>query len=284
MDERDFELIRVLHETKNITKAADLLYITQSALSKRIKNIESELNITLLIRSHSGIHFTPSGEKVLEHVLRIAHEVENMRVSLENMGDEICGTLKAGFSINYSMYTLPDVLASYYHKYPKVNLQLSTGQSRDLYRQLVDGTLDIAVLRGEFPWDGKQILLTQENLCVICNEEYRDVPLSDYMYIDRDTDNAQAGMMNRWLRENGINPTASRIRMDSVTSCVEMVRRGLGWGIVPDIGLKNFDGIIKPCNFSNGEPLTRKTYILYWSKVAGLPQIKAFIEEARGQK
>lgn len=61
MDEKDFALLMVLGESKNMTKAADKLFITQSALSKRIKNIERELGAELLLRSHQGIRFTPLG-------------------------------------------------------------------------------------------------------------------------------------------------------------------------------------------------------------------------------
>ena len=76
MDERDFELLTALDKTKNITHAADLLYVTQSSLSKRINAIEQELDIKLLIRSRQGIHFTPEGEIVLHEYqtsLRLWH-------------------------------------------------------------------------------------------------------------------------------------------------------------------------------------------------------------------
>ena len=59
-DEKDFELLQALADSRNITKAADKLYITQSALSKRIRAIERELGVELL-RSHQGIRFTPPG-------------------------------------------------------------------------------------------------------------------------------------------------------------------------------------------------------------------------------
>ena len=63
MDEKDFELLEVLDETRNITHAADKLYMTQSALSKRIKSMEQELGVEILLRSRQGIRFTPAGEK-----------------------------------------------------------------------------------------------------------------------------------------------------------------------------------------------------------------------------
>lgn len=54
MDEKDFELLEVLDETRNITHAADKLYMTQSALSKRIKSMEQELGVEILLRSRQG--------------------------------------------------------------------------------------------------------------------------------------------------------------------------------------------------------------------------------------
>ena len=62
MDEKDYELLHALDETRNITHAADKLYMTQSALSKRIKALEQELGVEIVLRSRQGIRFTPAGE------------------------------------------------------------------------------------------------------------------------------------------------------------------------------------------------------------------------------
>ena len=83
MTERDFEILEVLNKTKNITHAADLLYINQSALSKRIIAIEEELGVTLMIRSRQGIHFTAVGEKVLYYSQEAKKLLELMREDLK---------------------------------------------------------------------------------------------------------------------------------------------------------------------------------------------------------
>lgn len=57
----------------------------------------------------------------------------------------------------------------------------------------------------------------------------------------------------------------------NVGFCVEMVKRGLGWGIVPEIGLAGFDGCVRPCLFENGEPFVRKTYLMCQKEVLALP-------------
>ena len=63
-----------------------------------------------------------------------------------------------------------------------------------------------------------------------------------------------------------------------------MVRRGLGWSIVPEIALKNFDGSISPCFFENGEPFVRKTYLLCQKESLVLPQVNAFAELLKNER
>ena len=113
MTERDFELLDILSQTGNITKAADRLYITQLSLSKRIVTIEEELGVTILLRSRQGIHFTPEGETVLEHTRKAGALMNAMREELTARKDEICGTLNAGVSINFAQYRLPSLLGKY---------------------------------------------------------------------------------------------------------------------------------------------------------------------------
>lgn len=232
----------------------------------------------MLLRSRQGIRFTAAGEAVLAHSAQAAKEMELLRKNLNSMQDEICGTLNTGISINFAQYTLPDILADYHNRYPKVNLHITTGQSRHLYKQMLDGSLDIAVLRGDYPWDGIQFLLSQENICIVCSQKYKHTPLSDYLYISHHTDTIQTAMITRWIHEQGLNPHANGFCMDSITTCLEMVKRGLGWALLPEIALSHFDGCITPCTFANGEPFIRKTYILCQREAIKLPQVKAFME------
>lgn len=277
MTEKDFQIIKALYETGNITKAAERLFITQSALSKRIMAMEDELQVPILLRSRQGIRFTPAGEEVFRSSMAAAKEMEEMRIRIDSIRDKICGTLKAGISINYSLYRLPDVLASYHKKYPDVHLQILTGRSQDLFRQLTEGAFDIAVLRGDYPWDDTKYLLSQESVCVICSRENRDRPLTDYTYIGHQTDPVQAAQISRWLRENNIKK-GTDFQVDNIATCAEMAERGIGWAIVPEIALDRFGGHIRPCTFDNGEPFVRRTYIYISTDALSLPQVKLFMD------
>lgn len=101
----------------------------------------------IVLRSRQGIRFTPAGEQVLLHSAAAAREMEKMRRQLASIQGEACGTLRAGISVNFSYYRLPEVLTEYHKAYPKVRLDIATGHSRNIYQQMLDSSLDVAVLR-----------------------------------------------------------------------------------------------------------------------------------------
>lgn len=284
MDEIDFKLLAILKETQNITRAADLLYVTQSSLSKRIAAIEQELGITLILRSRQGIVFTPAGEIVLAGTVLAAEQLKQMRETLDAGRGYICGTLHAGISVNFALYHFPDILSAYRTLYPRVDTHITTDHSRKLYAQLTEGAIEVAIVRGDYPWKGERILLERETICVIYHEKFRGMSLAGIPYIGRKTDITFEREVARWMRENHLAPKQHGICVDSITTCVEMVNRGLGWAIVPEVCLQEFDYIVQPLNFHNGEPFVRSTYIMYFDTVLQLPQVKAFIDTVISHK
>ena len=84
-------------------------------------------------------------------------------------------------------------------------------------------------------------------------------------------------MKARWLMEHKLEPS-SILNVEGLSTCVAMVKAGLGWSIVPEICLSYFDGIAEPLFFADDTPLTRSTYLLYRRREAELPQVRAFIQ------
>ncbi|MGO5129877.1 LysR family transcriptional regulator [Mitsuokella jalaludinii] len=282
MDEQDFHLLQVLSRTRNITHAADELYITQSSVSKRIRQMEKELGLTLMLRSRQGVQFTPAGEIVLAHVKSILQELETMKQELSLQTGRIAGTLRAGISINYAMYRLPDELADYNERYPAVTTQITTTSSQNVYAMLMANQINVGILRGEYSeWRGERILLAREHICAITSQKDRQTPLSGLPQISRPADDDMERMLAQWMRENHLQASPNRISVNSTATCMAMVERGLGWGIVPEICLGNFHGCVRPLYFTNGEPLTRSTFIMYTKQALELPQVRAFIQLIR---
>lgn len=87
-----------------------------------------------------------------------------MRIALNTKRPYICDTLNTGISINYALYRFPDILAMYHNRYPHVNTHIVTDHSRKLYLQILDRALDVAIIRGEYPWKGSRLLLDRKNI------------------------------------------------------------------------------------------------------------------------
>ena len=62
MEDRDWLIIKVLNEQKNITKTAQALFISQPYLTTRIRHIEDEFGVKMIYRGSRGVHFTPEGD------------------------------------------------------------------------------------------------------------------------------------------------------------------------------------------------------------------------------
>lgn len=284
MDERDFEVLLTLDRTRNITHAAKILYVSQSSLSKRITAIENELLIQILVRSRKGVYFTSEGEEILNSVRKISSELQAMRERIDLSKNIISGFLKAGISLNFSLYRLPEILSEYRKNFPNVKMHVTTDHSRKLYNQLLEGTIDVAIIRGDYPWRGEKILLDRENICAIKSKNNKLKTFKEIPYIGRKTDLSFERELLQWMHENGFNEEKNGFYVDNITTCVEMVNRGSGWAIVPEICLKDFDGDIVPLKFSDGDPFVRSTYLMFSDIVLELPQIKEFINLVRNHK
>lgn len=278
MDEKDYEIILSLYDLKNMTKTSKKLFITQPALTKRIKKIEKHLGIQLLIRSKQGVIFTPEGESIVPYIRNITNTLKQMRQHIDSNQGIIGGNLSIGVSLNYSHYRLPETLKNYMQSFPNVDVSIITDQSKNLYNMLENDNISIAVLRGEYKWNQGLIHLCTEPMCLVCSNENSKRPLDSYPYIGRHTDSILHGKIQTWLLENGLSTDNTKIWIDNIDTCVEMAKHGLGWSILPKICLENFHGYVKNLYFQDGTPFTRSTYILYKDLYYSLPQVKLFIE------
>lgn len=279
MDEKDCELIEMLWETRNITKAAERLFTTQSALTKRIQKLEEELDCELFIRSRKGVLFTPVAERILPYVRQVSDSMDRIRSQVAIYRKEVAGTLKLGVSINFARYRLADVLKGFMDKYPNVDIHVSTMQSTNLYQSLVKNEISIAIVRGSFKWNEGMVTLSEEPVCLVTAREHAGEPLNSYPYIGRHTDAGFYDKIQLWRAENGCQESRTNLWVDDIGSCLEMVSRGIGWSILPEICLKQFNGQITPLYFKDGTPFTRSSHILYKHDYFELPQVKKFIQE-----
>ncbi|MBT9779045.1 LysR family transcriptional regulator [Clostridium sp. MCC353] len=279
MEEKDYALLLDLYETKNITKTAGRLYSTQPALTKRIQKIEEELGCRLFYRSKKGILFTPAGEELLPYARQITAAAAAMRDQINLTKGTVGGTLNLGSSLNYSHYRLPFILKAYSSLYPAVHITISTGQSKQLYQMLQNEFISIAIARGEFAWNEGKVLVSREPMCIVYSKKFEGMNLKEIPYIGRQNDDNLIEQIDRWRLEHGLSEIPVKLWVDNVNSARNMVVQGLGWCILPQICLDDFDGYVEKLYFKDGTPLERSTYILYKNNYFELPQVRLFIQQ-----
>lgn len=278
MNLKDAQIILSLNETKNMTKTAEQLFITQPALSKRIQNIEAELGVPVLLRHQKGILFTPVGEQVVEYARTISSGMEALREYADASKNYISGTLEVGIAVNYAHYCLPQVLQKYVADFPHVSIQITTGLSQYLYQLLTSEQLPMAVVRGDYSWyEGKQ-LLSREPLYLVYHKKFSRKDLPSLPYINRHTDPSLTASIQQYLGEQNLIPAGKSIRIDDMDICHQMARKGFGWTILPSLVLKDTDCHLEPMILKDGTPISRDTHLLFRTPYQNLPQAKRFIE------
>ena len=142
------DILSVLH-AGSITNAAKTMYISQSALSQRIKRVEDSLGTPLLDRGSVPIALTYAGEKYLEAMQKIAGITTSLLNELHEIEEEERGRMRLGISLQRGMQLLPLVIPDFSRRYPRVRIDLMEHGSATLERMLHEGLCDLALITTE---------------------------------------------------------------------------------------------------------------------------------------
>ncbi|WP_278675991.1 LysR family transcriptional regulator [Acidaminococcus fermentans] len=146
MELRELKYLVMLAEEKNISHAAEKLYITQSTLSTFIKQMETELHTKLFARSSRGISPTPSGQVLIDHARRMIQEFQLAQNEISDLENLRTGEIRLGISTFRGTYILPHVLKSFHQQYPGITVTISEANTIDLEQKIIDGVLDLALV------------------------------------------------------------------------------------------------------------------------------------------
>ena len=126
MDDREWQTFVTVVDEGNITRAAEKLFLSQPALSYRLRHMEKALGHSLLLRTAEGIALTAQGEIFYDYCKRMMQDQEALENAMNSASGKIQGTLKIASSINFADYELPALLRSFRELYPDVHIQVKT--------------------------------------------------------------------------------------------------------------------------------------------------------------
>jgi len=144
----DFELYRIFYtvaKNESITKASRELNISQPAISKSIKNLENQLGGSLFVRTRKGVVLTNEGKEFFNYIktgIEYFKGAENKFTDLINLES---GSIRIGTSTTLTRTFLVPYLEEFHSKYPKININIYTGVTRDLFEKLRNGLVDLVI-------------------------------------------------------------------------------------------------------------------------------------------
>jgi LysR family nitrogen assimilation transcriptional regulator len=228
-------------ECGGFTSAAARLRIAQSALSRNIQSLETELGTSLFERSARGAVLSQSGRLLWEHAKSITAQVEQARAAILAQRTVLSGEVAIGTWSNMSRYIYGPLAQSFLAEFPQVNLKLREGQVYILLEGLQTGWIDLAIMVNSEP---STILhqepLSHERVYLVGACDDSDMPreLTDV----GDLRNLPLVLMHR---PNGSRTTAEaeatargfslniRHEVGSTAVVKDFVARGLGYGLLP---------------------------------------------------
>lgn len=145
MDYRDTVFLSVA-EQLSFSKAAEVLHISQPAVSRHIKELEQRYDTSLFERKGNRIYLTGAGEKVYHALRKIAKHYRNLDFEIGELQNAQSGEIIIGASSTIAQYVIPRVMASFYKRYPHIQLHLMNGNSFEMELLLLNNRVDVALV------------------------------------------------------------------------------------------------------------------------------------------
>ncbi|KXH81684.1 LysR family transcriptional regulator [Sporosarcina sp. HYO08] len=279
MNERDWLVLQTLYEEKNITKAAQQLFISQPALTNRLQQMEQEFGVKIVNRGRRGVQFTPQGEYLAKCAQELLFMTQKMRENVLNMEDEVAGVLKLGVTSYFTDYKLPNLLKRFKDQYPNIEFKVTTDFSAHIAQMVYNQEVHVGFVRGDYTWKDQKRLLFEETLCIVSKEKIDIQHLPSLPRIEYQTDSLLKTTVEKWWYENFTQPPLVSIEVNKADTCKKMVLNGLGYAILPSLIVNDADHLYKiDLTDQDGKPIIRKTWMFFHQESLQLNIVKAFVD------
>lgn len=141
-----YKILYTIATYGSITEASNVLHISQPAISWHLKNLESELGVTLFIRTKKGVTLTDEGRVFFDYIKTGIESFKNGENMLTNLKDLSTGSIRIGASTTVSEHVLMPHLEKFHEKYPNIEIEIVNALTEDLLTYLRNGSLDMLVL------------------------------------------------------------------------------------------------------------------------------------------
>lgn len=263
----------------SVSQAAEVLHVTQPALTARLQSLEAQLGGQLFERSHRGMHLTEAGRALLPYAERAVDLLIRGRDLVAELARGTTGELTIGTAPAVGTYVLPSLLARFVQGSPNVRLVVRTGHSEEILDLAVRGEIDVGLIR-ELRHPALEIRpLYEDALHLVVPPDHpfavegriRVERLAEARLILFDRTSSYYELTNAIFREAGVAPHGV-LELDNIDAAKEMVRQGLGVALLPitAVATELSRGALRSVVIA-GVPPIRRRIVAVRRKGAGTP-------------
>jgi DNA-binding transcriptional LysR family regulator len=264
------------------TRAAEELYLTQSAVSTAVGRLEAELGFELLRRTRRGVELTEAGEAVFERAREIVAGADAIRSDLAALRGLLEGTVALGTMLPPGPIDLPGLLAGFHETHPGISVRVREGSALEILASLRRDELDVA-FTGVEPealdegLAGERMLAEELVLITPPDDQPRTLAdLDGVPFVGYRRGSALRDTIDQALRAVATEPQIV-FESDELVSVRELVARGLGVSIVPRSTVDGEGPPVAANAIALERPLT-----LAWRERRQPPAAGAFLSFVRG--
>ena len=243
MADRRLQVFFTVAKLLSFTKAAEVLHMTQPAVTFQVRQLEEHFNTRLFDRTHNKISLTDAGHRVYGFAGKIFEVYSEMDNAVREMTGEISGALTIGASTTIAEYMLPTLLGKFKGEFPEVNIHLKVANTEGIVSMVENNSIDLGVV--EAPVSNKNLVVEQcrtdelvaivphghalDGVATIGMEELTNLP-----FICREEGSGTRDVIARYMATCGLDKQALRVSMElgSPEAIKGAVEAGMGISII----------------------------------------------------
>ncbi len=282
-----------LVDTGSFSRAADKNFVSQPAVSQRLRALERDYGQTLLHRGQGRglVRPTEAGQRLYDGARPLLREAAALEARLRGLSDDVAGTVRVATVYSVGLHALPPRLKPFLAAHPRVNVHLEYQRTDGVYRDVMAGEADVGIVACPSPRRGVEIVpFADEDMALICAPEsvfaQEDaLPLARLdgaAFIAFDT-----AIPTRRLVDEHLRAAGARVRIassyDNIETIKNLVEIGSGVSIVPlgTVGQEVRAGTLCAVPFVPADAFRRPTGLLLKRSGARRAAVRAFVEAMR---
>lgn len=235
-----FEVVVTVMESGSLTKAGEILGLTQSAISHAIASLEREYGFSILTRGRAGVSLTSNGERLLKYMREILKWNEQMMQEVSEINGIEVGTVRIGTFTSVSTQWLPGILKQFQDQYPEIEIKLHEGYYDDIEHWALTGAIDFGFVSVPTLEGLETITLHRDRMYVLLHEDHplagqetlsiNDLQQEIFIMPKPGCDND----IQRIFKQYAFTPQV-KYELGDDHAIIAMVQNGLGISILPEM-------------------------------------------------